>query len=95
MTWGEWLVPELSMAADLECRARVLALQKDGPGCPEAVLTAAIALTQAWYQQEAIIRKAIARVNELEMQLEFGPREETNYAAMAREILDQQGNSAS
>lgn len=95
MTWGEWLVPELSMAADLECRAKVLALQNDGPSCPEAVLTAAIALTQAWYQQDSIIRKAIARVNELEMQLEFGPRKGTDYLTMAKDILDQQGNSAS
>lgn len=92
MTWGEWLVPELSLAAELECRAKVLALQNDGPGCPEAVLSAAIALTQAWYQQESIIRKAIKRVNELELQLEFGKPEQMPYEQWAAELLDQAGS---
>lgn len=89
MAWGDWLVPELSMTAELECRAKVLALENQGPSCPEAVLTAAIALTHAWYQQEAIIRKAIARVNELEMLLEFGKPVETRYEQWARELLGQ------
>lgn len=92
MSWGQWLVPELSLAAELECRSKVLALQKDGPSCPEAVLTAAIALTQAWYQQESIIRKAIARVNELEMQLEFGKPDGTGYQQWAADLLNQAGN---
>lgn len=89
MTWGEWLVPELSLTAELECRAKILALENDGPQCPEAVLAAAIALTHAWYQQESIIRKAIKYVNELELQLEFGKPAETPYEQWAAELLAQ------
>lgn len=92
MSWGQWLVPELSLAADLECRSKVLALQESGPNCPEAVLTVAVELTKAWYRQDSIIRKAIERVNELEMQLEFGKPAESSYAAWAADLLNQAGN---
>lgn len=95
MSWGDWLVPELTLTAELECRAKVLALQNDGPSCPEAVLAAAIALTQAWYQQDAIIRKAIKRVNELELQLEFGKPAEMPYEQWATDLLNQAGSSDS
>lgn len=95
MSWGDWLVPELSMAADLECRAKVLALQNDGHKCPEVVIAVAVELTKAWYLQDSIIRKAIARVNELEMQVEFGVKSPEDYLAWAKQLMDQQVNNGS
>lgn len=67
MTWGEWLVPKLSLSAEVQLRSNLAAIEQEGPDKVEQLVRIACALTQQNALQAAIIRQAIGHIAQLEM----------------------------
>jgi hypothetical protein len=72
MSWGEWLVPKLSLSAEAQLRSNIAAIEREGPQKVEQLVKIASSLTQQNALQAAIIRQAIGHVSELELQVELG-----------------------
>jgi len=72
VSWGEWLVPKLSLSAEAQLRSNLVAIEREGPEKVDQLVRIACALTQQNALQAAIIRQAIGHVSELELQVELG-----------------------
>lgn len=67
MGWGSWMVPELTVEADLQLRGREIEIAHAVSKNPEAVADLASSLLRQTVMYESIIRKATHRIAELEM----------------------------
>jgi hypothetical protein len=71
MTWGEWLVPKLSLAAEAHMRSCICAIERDGPENIDQLVRIASSLIQQNAYQAAIIRQAIGHISEIEIEQEL------------------------
>ncbi len=67
MSLSEWMVPELSDSAALHLEHRKRVLRSEVKHSPESVADVACSLLQYTTMMEAIMRKATARIAELEL----------------------------
>ena len=67
MSWGQWMVPELTAEADFRLKAQEMELTRVVEHQPEAVASIAGSLLRQTVMYESIIRKATHRIAELEM----------------------------
>ena len=67
MAWGEWMVPELSLAAEAQLASAKHTLLQEVHQHPEQVAELAWASMQQAAMLQSIMRKATARIAELEL----------------------------
>ena len=66
MSWGHWMVAELSASEDLRLRRQELELQSAAKECPKAVASLAGQLLRQSVMYEAILKKATRHIAALE-----------------------------
>jgi hypothetical protein len=69
MSWGNWMVPELSVEQLLSLEKGVRALRNEGPANKEKVVDLAADLWRQHLLQQSIISKATRHITELEARL--------------------------
>jgi hypothetical protein len=74
MGWGQWMVPQLSDAEDLELRRAELSLEDAATSEPHALAALAASLLRQNSMQRLIIEQAAARIMALELQQELAER---------------------
>lgn len=75
MSWGEWLVPRLTLSAEAQLRSNVAALEKEGPQNVDQLVRIACSLAHQNALQSAIIRQATGHIAVLEMAIELSSRQ--------------------
>lgn len=75
MSWGEWLVPRLTLSAEAQLRSNVAALEREGPENVDQLVRVACSLAHQNALQAAIIRQATGHIALLEMAIELGSRQ--------------------
>ena len=78
MSLSEWMVPEISDSAALHLEHRKRVLRSEVKHSPESVADVACSLLQYTTMMEAIMRKATARIAELELKILLGDRSADN-----------------
>lgn len=66
MGWGNWMVPTLTDAEDLQLRGNELALIQSAESAPDAVAALAASLLRQNAMQKRIIQQATGHILELE-----------------------------
>ena len=66
MSWGAWMVAELSATEDLRLRQQELELHSAAEECPEAVASLAGQLLRQSMMYESILKKATRHIAALE-----------------------------
>ena len=67
MSWGDWMVPELSIAAAVQLEHGKRVLREHARSHPNRVAELACSTLEQTFLQQSIMRKATARIAELEM----------------------------
>jgi len=67
MSWGEWMVPELSIAAAVQLEHGKRVLRENATTHPERVADLACSTLEQTFLQQSIMRKAVAHIAELEL----------------------------
>lgn len=73
MSWGEWMVPELSIAAAVQLEHGKRVLRENATAHPQQVANLACSTLEQTFLQQSIMRKATARIAELEMIMLLSP----------------------
>lgn len=68
MSLAEWMVPDLSLASELQLEAHKRTVRNTAPSNPKEVADLACTLMTQLTLQESILRKATHRIAELELQ---------------------------
>lgn len=71
MTFSDWMVPNLSVSAELELENSKRVLRNHAESHPERVADLACSVVQHSYMQQSILRNATKRIAELEMTILF------------------------
>ena len=71
MTLSDWMVPSLSVSAELELENSKRVLRNHAQSHPERVADLACSVMQHSYMQQSILRNATKRIAELEMTILF------------------------
>jgi hypothetical protein len=69
MAWGRWMVPDLSLAAELALEAQKRTIERHGESSPEALTRLCCQLLKHNAMQQSIIRNATKHIIELECEL--------------------------
>lgn len=69
MSATDWMIPRVSLAAEAYLQSTLVTLDAHGTDRPEETVRLAKALAQQNTIQQAIIKQAVARVAELELEL--------------------------
>lgn len=69
MSWGEWMCPELSLAAELALETQKRVIKSEGINHPEALAHLCCQLIEQDARRQAILRGAIKHISELECEL--------------------------
>jgi len=72
MTLADWMVPQLSLSAELQVRHSIDTLQAKGADNIEDTVKLACSLVQQNAVQQAIIRQATGYIAQLELQILLG-----------------------
>lgn len=72
MTLADWMVPQLSLSAELQVRHSIDTLQAKGADNIEETVKLACSLVQQNAVQQAIIRQATGYIAQLELQILLG-----------------------
>lgn len=72
MTLADWMVPQLSLSAELQVRHSIDTLQAQGANNIEETVKLACSLVQQNAVQQAIIRQATGYIAQLELQILLG-----------------------
>ena len=67
MSWGEWMVPELSIAAAVQLEHGKRVLRENATKHPDQVANIACSTLEQTFLQQSIMRKATAHIAELEL----------------------------
>ncbi len=67
MSWGEWMVPELSIAAAVQLEHGKRVLRDNATSHPDQVANIACSTLEQTFLQQSIMRKATAHIAELEL----------------------------
>lgn len=71
MTLSDWMVPNLSVSAELELENSKRVLRNHAESHPERVADLACSVVHHSYMQQSILRNATKRIAELEMTILF------------------------
>lgn len=69
MSATDWMIPRVSLSAEAYLQSTLVSLDTYGTAQPEETVRLAKALAQQNTVQQAIIKQAVARVAELELEL--------------------------
>ena len=67
MSWGEWMVPELSIAAAVQLEHGKRVLRDNATKHPDQIANIACSTLEQTFLQQSIMRKATAHIAELEL----------------------------
>ena len=67
MSWGDWMVPELSIAAAVQLEHGKRVLRENATKHPDQVANLACSTLEQTFLQQSIMRKATAHIAELEL----------------------------
>lgn len=74
----EWLIAKLSLAAEAQMEAMVRCLEREGPQNVPQLLRIATSLTRQNCIQQTLLKQAVGRVMELEMEIALSRQGDSN-----------------